>query len=111
MPDIGQVVKATAKSGNPVERRVVAVIDPKFLKEQEQLKQKNGFAPFFVKDGVVYLTMTAPARNKLSDAEREKRENAKREKSEKWAKKRLAAAKVRQEKAEKAAAKWESKLG
>jgi len=116
--EIGKVYDETAKSGNPVKRKCIGLIDEKFQKEQDEVRKKNGFAPVFVKDGAVFLGLTPPTRNKLSEAEKKKREEAKEAKSKAYrdrvAKnkaKRLAEKKAKAEKKKREAEKVLAELG
>lgn len=78
---VGEIVEATAKSGNKVQRKCVAIIEPKYIEEQKELTKKNGFAPVFVQGEHVWLGMTPAKRSKLSDAEKKARQVAKEKKS------------------------------
>lgn len=98
--EVGKVYKIEKDNGKTVERKCVGIIDPKFLEEQEQLKNEIGFAPMFIKDGVAFLSMTAPDRNKLSPEEKARREKEAKKRSEAFRKRRIESAKKKKEEAE-----------
>ncbi len=110
--EVGKKYKVKKANGNEVERLCVAEIEDKFQKEQDKVREQNGgFAPMFVKDGYVWLSLTpcpheySEATKKLRAAKKEAKEQVKaaarevREKArEKKAKEREAEMKVNAEK-------------
>lgn len=99
MAELGKVIEVKSKSGRMVQRKCVAVIEPKFVEEQKELAKKNGFAPVFVKDGAVWLSMTPAERKRVSPEEKARREKEAKADSLRVAKKRLASATKSRDKA------------
>ena len=65
MTNIGQVIDVKKENGNTVQRKCVAIVDPKYLEEHKRLQAENRFTPIFVdvKTGYVWLSMTRAERS------------------------------------------------